>query len=360
MIAHMLNIAVGLTFSGGFLDLFLFGILQGNAKTDWFKIVIVGVIYFILYYVTFSFLIKKIDLKTPGREDDDQETKLYRKADYLARKNGSNDTKENVPTDEKSDLIMKGLGGKANISDVDCCATRLRVTVNKPELVNQSILKSTGCSGVVQKGNGVQVIYGPGVTVIKANLEDYLESQENVEYISENREDTAASKETDTVANDAAQVEKTIVIGSPLNGICQNLSEVPDEAFAGGMMGEGACMIPEDPYLYAPTDGEVTFVFDTKHAIGFQTDTGISMLFHMGIDTVKLDGQGFEVLVENGQKVKKGDPLLKMDLEFIKKNAPSISSPILCTDLDDNMKVRLLKTGNVQKGEDIIAVDILA
>jgi PTS system D-glucosamine-specific IIC component len=360
MIAHMLNIAVGLTFSGGFLDLFLFGILQGNAKTDWFKIVIVGVIYFILYYVTFSFLIKKFDLKTPGREDDDQETKLYRKADYLARKNGSNDTKENVPTDEKSDLIMKGLGGKANISDVDCCATRLRVTVNKPELVNQSILKSTGCSGVVQKGNGVQVIYGPGVTVIKANLEDYLESQENVEYISENREDTAASKETDTVANDAAQVEKTIVIGSPLNGICQNLSEVPDEAFAGGMMGEGACMIPEDPYLYAPTDGEVTFVFDTKHAIGFQTDTGISMLFHMGIDTVKLDGQGFEVLVENGQKVKKGDPLLKMDLEFIKKNAPSISSPILCTDLDDNMKVRLLKTGNVQKGEDIIAVDILA
>ena len=360
MIAHMLNIAVGLTFSGGFLDLFLFGILQGNAKTDWFKIVIVGVIYFILYYVTFSFLIKKFDLKTPGREDDDQETKLYRKADYLARKNGSNDTKENVPTDEKSNLIMKGLGGKANISDVDCCATRLRVTVNKPELVNQSILKSTGCSGVVQKGNGVQVIYGPGVTVIKANLEDYLESQENVEYISENREDTAASKETDTVANDAAQVEKTIVIGSPLNGICQNLSEVPDEAFAGGMMGEGACMIPEDPYLYAPTDGEVTFVFDTKHAIGFQTDTGISMLFHMGIDTVKLDGQGFEVLVENGQKVKKGDPLLKMDLEFIKKNAPSISSPILCTDLDDNMKVRLLKTGNVQKGEDIIAVDILA
>ncbi len=360
MIAHMLNIAVGLTFSGGFLDLFLFGILQGNAKTDWFKIVIVGVIYFILYYVTFSFLIKKFDLKTPGREDDDQETKLYRKADYLARKNGSKDTKENVPTDEKSDLIMKGLGGKANISDVDCCATRLRVTVNKPELVNQSILKSTGCSGVVQKGNGVQVIYGPGVTVIKANLEDYLESQENVEYISENREDTAASKETDTVANDAAQVEKTIVIGSPLNGICQNLSEVPDEAFAGGMMGEGACMIPEDPYLYAPTDGEVTFVFDTKHAIGFQTDSGISMLFHMGIDTVKLDGQGFEVLVENGQKVKKGDPLLKMDLEFIKKNAPSISSPILCTDLDDNMKVRLLKTGNVQKGEDIIAVDILA
>lgn len=361
MLAHMLNIAVGLTFSGGFLDLFLFGILQGNAKTDWFKIVICGVVYFILYYVIFSVLIKKFDLKTPGREDDDQETKLYRKADYLARKNGDNEEKTTAVTDEKSDLIMKGLGGKANISDVDCCATRLRITVNKPELVNQALLKTTGCSGVVQKGNGVQVIYGPGVTVIKANLEDYLESQENVEYVSEASQ-TDASVTANSEANgkdDAVQVKKTVIIGSPLNGLCQNLSEVPDEAFAGGMMGEGACMIPEDSYLYAPTDGEVTFVFDTKHAIGFETESGISMLFHMGIDTVKLDGQGFEVLVENGQKVKKGDPLLKMDLEFIKKNALSIASPILCTDLDDNMKVRLLKTGKVQKGEDVIAVDIL-
>ena len=353
MIAHMLNIAVGLTFSGGLLDLFFFGILQGNEKTSWMLIIPVGIVYFLLYYFIFTFLIKKFDLKTPGREDDDQETRLYRKSDYLAKKNGEGSDAQAI-TDEKSDLIMKGLGGKANISDVDCCATRLRVTVKKSELVNDGLLKASGASGVVHKGNGVQVIYGPSVTVVKSNLEDYLETQPDTEYHAE--EDASQ----DTSSQEAAQktVKNTIIIGSPLNGEAKELSETPDEAFAGAMMGDGACMIPADSTLYAPCDGEVTFVFDTKHAIGFETESGISMLFHMGIDTVKLDGQGFTVLVENGQKVKKGDPLLKMDLDFISKNAPSIASPILCTDLDDNMHIRLLKTGNVSAGEDLIAVDI--
>ena len=356
MIAHMLNIAVGLTFSGGLLDLFFFGILQGNEKTSWMLIIPVGIVYFLLYYFIFTFLIKKFDLKTPGREDDDQETRLYRKSDYLAKKNGEGSDAQAI-TDEKSDLIMKGLGGKANISDVDCCATRLRVTVKKSELVNDGLLKASGASGVVHKGNGVQVIYGPSVTVVKSNLEDYLETQPDTEY---HAEEDASQDTSSQEAAEAAQktVKKTIIIGSPLNGEAKELSETPDEAFAGAMMGDGACMIPADSTLYAPCDGEVTFVFDTKHAIGFETESGISMLFHMGIDTVKLDGKGFTVLVENGQKVKKGDPLLKMDLDFISKNAPSIASPILCTDLDDNMHIRLLKTGNVSAGEDLIAVDI--
>ncbi|WP_036607552.1 PTS transporter subunit IIABC [Oribacterium sp. P6A1] len=357
MIAHMLNIAVGLTFSGGLLDLFFFGILQGNEKTSWMLIIPVGIVYFLLYYFIFTFLIKKFDLKTPGREDDDQETRLYRKSDYLAKKNGESSDAQAV-TDEKSDLIMKGLGGKANISDVDCCATRLRVTVKKSELVNDGLLKASGASGVVHKGNGVQVIYGPSVTVVKSNLEDYLETQPDTEYHAEDNASADTSSQENAAALDKT-VKKTIIIGSPLNGEAKDLSETPDEAFAGGMMGQGACMVPGDDTLYAPCDGEVTFVFDTKHAIGFETEDGISMLFHMGIDTVKLDGQGFTVLVENGQKVKKGDPMLKMDLDFISKNAPSISSPVLCTDLDDNMQVRLLKTGKVTKGEDLIAIDIL-
>lgn len=357
MIAHMLNIAVGLTFSGGLLDLFFFGILQGNEKTSWMLIIPVGIVYFLLYYFIFTFLIKKFDLKTPGREDDDQETRLYRKADYLAKKNGEGSDAQAI-TDEKSDLIMKGLGGKANISDVDCCATRLRVTVKKSELVNDGLLKASGASGVVHKGNGVQVIYGPSVTVVKSNLEDYLETQHDTEYHAE------ADASQDTSSQDSAAaaqktVKKSIIIGSPLDGEAKELSETPDEAFAGGMMGQGACMVPGSDTLYAPCDGEVTFVFDTKHAIGFETEDGISMLFHMGIDTVKLDGKGFTVLVENGQKVKKGDPMLKMDLDFISKNAPSIASPVLCTDLDDNMQVRLLKTGKVTKGEDLMAIDIL-
>ncbi|OON85187.1 PTS glucose transporter subunit IIA [Oribacterium sp. C9] len=358
MIAHMLNIAVGLTFSGGILDLFFFGILQGNEKTSWMLIVPVGIVYFLLYYCTFTFLIKKFDLKTPGREDDDQETRLYRKADYLAKKNGDNADAAVAVADEKSDLIMKGLGGKANIADVDCCATRLRVNVKKSELVNDAMLKASGATGVVHKGTAVQVIYGPSVTVVKSNLEDYLETQPSTEYHSEEVVDEA--QPTVIENNTDKKVKRTIIIGSPLNGEAKALSETPDEAFASAMMGNGTCMIPADSTLYAPCDGEISFVFDTKHAIGFETETGISMLFHMGIDTVKLDGKGFTVLVENGQKVKKGQPLLKMDLDYIRKNAPSIASPVLCTDLDDSMNIRLLKTGNVSAGEDLIAVDIIA
>lgn len=175
MIAHMLNVAVGLTFSGGFLDFFLFGILQGNEKTSWLRVIPVGIIYFLLYYFIFKFMIRKFDFKTPGREEDDVETKLYTKADVNARKAAAGEVQASDSEDPVSEAITRGLGGKKNISDVDCCATRLRCTIHDASRVNDSILKATGASGVVHKGNGVQVIYGPNVTVIKSNLEDYLE-----------------------------------------------------------------------------------------------------------------------------------------------------------------------------------------
>ncbi|MDO4649731.1 MAG: glucose PTS transporter subunit IIA [Eubacteriales bacterium] len=352
MIAHMLNIAVGLTFSGGFLDLLLFGILQGNEKTSWLLIIPAGLIYFVLYYVIFRFLIVKFNLKTPGREDDDAETKLFSKADYLAKKDGEALSEK----DQKSDLIMKGLGGKANIADVDCCATRLRVNVQKPELVNDAILKSTGCSGIVHRGTAIQVIYGPSVTVVKNNLEEYLETQPNVEYTAE-----VPAKDTENVQEENSlegkKLVKTVTISSPLKGEAADLTTCPDEAFAGGMMGLGAVITPEEGILYAPEDGEVVFVFDTKHAIGFQTESGVDMLFHMGIDTVELNGKGFNVFVENGQKVKKGEKLLQMDLDFLKKNAPSIVSPILCTEVEDSMDIRLLKAGDVKPGDPLLAID---
>ena len=176
MIAHMLNIAVGLTFSGGFIDLLIFGILQGNGKTNWLRIIPVGIIYFILYYSIFTFLIKRFNLKTPGREDDDGETKLYSKADYLARKEGDKGENDEVQgnEEEKSAVIVRGLGGRDNISDVDCCATRLRCTVKDGNLIDEGMLKQTGTSAIIRKGNGIQIVYGPSVTVIKSNLEDYL------------------------------------------------------------------------------------------------------------------------------------------------------------------------------------------
>ena len=357
MIAHILNIAVGLTFSGGLLDFFLFGILQGNEKTSWMLVIPVGIVYFILYYFIFKFLILKFDFKTPGREEGDGETKLYTKADVNARKEAGNGADALSEEDALSRHIAIALGGKKNISDIDCCATRLRCTVYDAKLVDDGMLKATGSTGIVHKGNGVQIIYGPHVTVIKSNLEDYLEhaSEEDTMPVAENTEiqETAAKK-----VSDYTKVVKTVTISSPITGEAADLSTAPDQAFAERMMGDGAVVTPEDVIVKAPEDGEVCFVFDTKHAIGFMTDSGISLLIHVGIDTVELNGKGFEAFAEAGQKVKKGTPLLKLDLDYIKDHAPSAASPVLCTELADNQKVRLLKEGKIAAGEPLFAIDI--
>lgn len=391
MIAHIFNIAVGLTFSGGLLDFFLFGILQGNEKTSWMLVIPIGIVYFFLYYFIFKFLILKFDFKTPGREEGDTETKLYTKADVNARKEAGKhgDTVD----DPLSRTIAVALGGKKNISDIDCCATRLRCTVFDSKLVNDSMIKTTGATGIVHKGNGVQIIYGPQVAVIKSNLEEYLEhasekdmaALEMQDFSDVNGSDPGSfnsaasngntlkeivSKNNGKAVNDSnnaekkavdmasAKVVKTITISSPVDGIAADLSTVPDQAFAERMMGDGAAVTPESAIVKAPEDGEVCFVFDTKHAVGFMTDTGVSLLLHMGIDTVELNGEGFEALVEAGQKVKKGTPLLKLDLDYIKGHAPSIMSPVLCTELQDNQKVRLLKEGKVAAGEPLFAIDL--
>ena len=363
MLMHIFEVGVGMTFSGGIIDLTLFGIIQGNAKTNWIWVVIVGIVYFIVYYLLFHFLIVKLDLKTPGR-DDNEEVKLYRRSDVEARKNAANT--ERKAEDALSEQICNGLGGKKNISDVDCCATRLRCTVHKAELVNDELLKSTGASGVIHKGNGVQIIYGPRVTVIKSNLEDYLETAPNAEYIADNAQDTdntqhASSKEhasenTQPVPTMEHTAGKRITIHSPVTGIAADLSTAPDEAFAQKMMGDGAVVKPTDKTVCAPEDGEVSFVFDTKHAIGFVTDSGISMLLHMGIDTVKLNGDGFKVFVKNGQKVKKGEPLMELDLAFLNQQASSMVSPILCTELEENQSIKLLAEGPVKAGEPLFEI----
>lgn len=333
MLMHIFNVGVGMTFSGGLIDMFLFGILQGNTKTNWIWIVVVGVVYFIVYYFLFSFLIRKMNLRTPGRFAD-EEVKLYRRSD-MQEKNG-----DGAPTggasDETSRMIAKGLGGKKNISDVDCCATRLRCTVYDAKLVKDDVLRASGASGVIHKGNGVQIIYGPRVTVIKSNFEDYLE--------------TAPEEEEENTA-------RCITISSPFGGVAKPLSEAPDEAFAEGMMGDGAIVIPEESLVRAPEDGTVDFVFDTKHAVGFVTDEGIELLIHVGIDTVKLNGNGFGVLVENGQKVKKGEPLLEIDLSYLKEHAPSLATPVLCTALKENQSVRIIKTGKIKAGEALFEIE---
>ena len=357
MIAHILNIAVGLTFSGGFLDLLLFGILQGNDKTSWLRIIPVGIIYFILYYVIFSVLIKKLDLKTPGREDDDGETKLFTKADYLAKQGAASGGNGNAGNagDEKSMLITQGLGGKKNISDVDCCATRLRCTVVKPELVNEGILKATSPSGIIRKGQGIQIIYGPSVSVIKSNLEDYLETAPNEEYHADEPEvsgaDTGAGDEkaeaAETQKNAGAEgmVRKTLC--SPVTGETAPITEASDEAFAGKMMGDGYIVRPAEGMVYAPEDAEVSFVFPSKHAVGLRSEDGTEYLIHIGVDTVNLNGQGFETFVKDGDQVKKGDRLIGFDIKYIQENAKSDECIIVFTSLQEGEEIRLTKPGRV-------------
>ncbi len=361
MVAHILNIAVGVTFSGGLLDLLFFGILQGNAKTSWLLILPCGVVYFFLYYFIFKYLIKKHNFKTPGREDDDEDTHMHSKAEYLASK-GKGDSKTGAAAASGgiSETIANALGGKANLSDVDACATRLRVTVKKPELVNDALLKSTGAAGIVHKGQGIQVIYGPNVAVIKSNLEDYLDNAPDVEVNTNEAapEAPAEAPKEEAKPEKKKKLVKVVRISSPMNGTAMPLSEMPDEGFAQGMMGLGAAVVPADDTVYAPEDGEISLVFDTKHAIGITTDSGVELLIHVGVDTVALKGQGFTPLVNTGDTVKKGQPIMKIDLDFLKSHAPSVATPILDTEADDeNKKYRLLTNGPVKAGEELFAID---
>ncbi len=317
MLMHIFNVGVGMTFSGGFIDLLLFGILQGNAKTNWIWIVIVGVFYFFIYYIIFSVIIKARDLKTPGREDS-EETKLYTRSDYNESKKGSSKQTDNGI----SQLIVEGLGGMNNISDVDCCATRLRCTVKDGSKVSDDLLKSSGAAGVIKSGKGVQIVYGPKVTVIKSNLEEYMSHP--IETVEEPIEE---------------QYTSSIILGCPVSGRADTIDKTPDDAFSQGMMGPGVVIFPKNNIVYAPDDATVVHIFPTKHAMGLMTDSGLEILIHVGIDTVKLDGKGFNIFVKEGTHVSRGDKLLSFDMKYIRSNAASDAIPIVFTSGNISLKL---------------------
>lgn len=344
MLMHILNVGVGMTFSGGLIDLVLFGVMQGNAKTHWVWVVVVGAVYFVLYYIIFRFMISKFDYKTPGR-DDAEEVKLYTRADVNARNAASG----SVPAgnDPVSALIVEGLGGAANLSDVDCCATRLRCTVKDAALVKQDVLKASGASGVICKGNGVQVVYGPKVAVIKAKLEDYLENAPKTPAA------TAAPAPTTAPAAPAAAAKDT-VLSACLNGTVVPLAEVKDEAFASGALGDGIAIEPSDGELVAPADGEISSTFETHHAVGMTTVDGAELLMHIGIDTVKLGGKHFTYLVNEGDKVKKGQPLIRFELEAIKAEGYPVTTPLIVCNTDDYAAVAAKASGTVKQGDALL------
>ena len=356
MLMHIFNVGVGMTFSGGLIDLTLFGILQGNAKTNWIWIVIVGVVYFFLYYITFSFMIRKMDLKTPGREDDDEETKLFTRAVFKAKTGIGPDAagKPAAYSDPVSATILQGLGGKKNLSDVDCCATRLRVTVIDESKVSDQVLKASGASGVIHKGNGIQVIYGPQVAVIKSNLVDYMDTPESDTIVGAPAEAPAPTVPEAPAA--PAKAGKSTILGAHMKGEVVKLADVADEAFASGAMGDGIAIEPSEGKLYAPADGTIETVFETKHAVGMTTDDGVELLLHIGIDTVKLGGKYFEAHVAPEAMVKKGDLLVSFDMEAIKAEGYPLTTPMIVCNTDDYAYIEMLTSGAVENGTDLLKV----
>ena len=345
MLMHILNVGVGMTFSGGLIDLVLFGAMQGNAKTHWIWVVVVGAVYFVLYYIIFRFMISKFNYKTPGR-DDAEEVKLYTRADVNARSAASGSTAP-AGDDPVSALIVEGLGGTNNLSDVDCCATRLRCTVKDAALVRQDVLKASGASGVICKGNGVQVVYGPKVAVIKAKLEDYLETAPKTPAA------PAAPAPAAAPAAPAAAAKDT-VLAACLTGTVVPLAEVKDEAFASGALGDGIAIEPAVGELVAPADGEISSTFDTHHAVGMTTVDGAELLMHIGIDTVKLGGKHFTYLVNEGDKVRKGQPLIRFDIEAIKAEGYPVTTPLIVCNTDEYAAVTPKASGTVKQGDALL------
>lgn len=360
MLMHILNVGVGMTFSGGLIDMTLFGVLQGNAKTHWIWIVVVGLIYAVVYYFVFYFMITKMNLKTPGREPDDVEPKLYRRSDVNEAKAAKVKSADKRASDVVSAMILKGLGGKDNLSDVDCCATRLRVTVNDASKVMDDMLKASGASGVIHKGNGVQVIYGPKVSVIKSDLEDFIDSPYSDDPDSIIGTEEASDKtEEKPQTEDAENTEtngKTITLYSHMNGTAVKLEDVEDEVFSQKILGEGAAVEPSEGKLYAPCDGKIDSVFDTKHAVNMVSDDGVEILLHIGIDTVKLGGQYFEAHVSDGQEVKKGDLLISFDMDKIKAAGYKVTTPIIIGNTDGYASVEPVAQNSVSAGDMILKI----
>ena len=359
MLMHILNVGVGMTFSGGIIDLTLFGILQGNTKTNWIWIVIVGIIYAIVYYFVFSFMIKRFNLKTPGREADNEETKLYTRKDVNAGKENSEKFSDGI-SDTISALILKGLGGKQNISDVDCCATRLRVTVIDSSSVNDALLKQSGASGVIHKGNGIQIIYGPQVSVIKSNLEDFMETAESDRLDEILNDDSSEISDEKSHKDNNAQTnsnEKPIILCAHLNGKVVPIEDVEDEAFSEKILGDGTAIEPSEGKLFSPCDGKVDTVFDTKHAINIVSSDGAEILLHIGIDTVKLGGKYFESHVSDGDNIKKGDLLITFDIGKIKKAGYKTTTPMVICNSDDYTKLTVTAKGTVKAGSELMKIE---
>jgi glucose PTS system EIICBA or EIICB component len=324
MIMHILDVKIGMTFSGGLIDYILFGLI--NPQTNAWIVIPVGLVFAVIYYFGFRFAIRKFNLKTPGRELEEEEEQ------GTTGKTGNADLASNV---------LDAMGGKENIAHLDACITRLRVSVNDIGQVNKDQLKKLGAAGVLEVGNNIQAIFGPRSETIKGQMKDIMSGK---------RPRAAAPEKPISAMNtdqSARKVEDEGIV-SPIKGVLKPITEVPDQVFAGKMMGDGFAIEPSEGTVVSPVNGKIVNLFPTKHAIGILSDTGREILIHVGIDTVKLKGEGFETLVAENDVVEQGQPLLKVDLAYIKEHATSIVTPIVFTNLAEGEKVVIDKQGPVE------------
>ncbi|ATV02969.1 TPA: PTS transporter subunit IIABC [Staphylococcus aureus] len=304
---YLLDVHLGYTFSGGFIDYVLLGVLPN--KTQWWLVIPVGLVYAVIYYFVFRFLIVKLKYKTPGREDKQSQAVT-------------------ASATELPYAVLEAMGGKANIKHLDACITRLRVEVNDKSKVDVPGLKDLGASGVLEVGNNMQAIFGPKSDQIKHEMQQIMNGQvvENPTTMEDDKDETVV------VAEDkSATSELSHIVHAPLTGEVTPLSEVPDQVFSEKMMGDGIAIKPSQGEVRAPFNGKVQMIFPTKHAIGLVSDSGLELLIHIGLDTVKLNGEGFTLHVEEGQEVKQGDLLINFDLDYIRNHAKSDITPIIVT-----------------------------
>ncbi len=327
---YLLDVHLGYTFSGGFIDYVLLGVLPN--KTQWWLVIPVGLVYAVIYYFVFRFLIVKLKYKTPGRED-----KLSQAVTASAT--------------ELPYAVLEAMGGKANIKHLDACITRLRVEVNDKSKVDVPGLKDLGASGVLEVGNNMQAIFGPKSDQIKHEMQQIMNGQvvENPTTMEDDKDETVV------VAEDkSATSELSHIVHAPLTGEVTPLSEVPDQVFSEKMMGDGIAIKPSQGEVRAPFNGKVQMIFPTKHAIGLVSDSGLELLIHIGLDTVKLNGEGFTLHVEEGQEVKQGDLLINFDLDYIRNHAKSDITPIIVTQGNiTNLDFKQGEHGNISFGDQL-------
>lgn len=327
---YLLDVHLGYTFSGGFIDYVLLGVLPN--KTQWWLVIPVGLVYAVIYYFVFRFLIVKLKYKTPGREDKQSQAVT-------------------ASATELPYAVLEAMGGKANIKHLDACITRLRVEVNDKSKVDVPGLKDLGASGVLEVGNNMQAIFGPKSDQIKHEMQQIMNGQvvENPTTMEDDKDETVV------VAEDkSATSELSHIVHAPLTGEVTPLSEVPDQVFSEKMMGDGIAIKPSQDEVRAPFNGKIQMIFPTKHAIGLVSDSGLELLIHIGLDTVKLNGEGFTLHVEEGQEVKQGDLLINFDLDYIRNHAKSDITPIIVTQGNiTNLDFKQGEHGNISFGDQL-------